>query len=79
MRSDNTVTYLDDGGGFNLPFDKGVMQNIAAPGRNPAPEFFHLLDKRERDRYATTEGTFVWLVVAPCVKRAVVQGMGNIG
>ncbi|KAF8428393.1 hypothetical protein BGX38DRAFT_1278514 [Terfezia claveryi] len=67
MRSDNTVTYLD-GGGFNLPFDERVMQNIGATRQNPALKFFRL--SKNKERYATTKETFAWLVVAPCLKRA---------
>jgi len=67
MRSDNTVTYLD-GGGFNLPFDDHVMQNIAAQRSAPALKYFRL--SPEKNRYETTNGTFAWLVVAPCLKRA---------
>ncbi|RPB19344.1 hypothetical protein L211DRAFT_853263 [Terfezia boudieri ATCC MYA-4762] len=67
MRSDNTVTYLD-GGGFNLPFDDRVMENIGAMSQNPALKFFRL--SKDKERYATTKETFAWLVVAPCLKRA---------
>ena len=67
MRSDNTVTYLD-GGGFNLPFDDRVMQNIAAQRPAPALKYFRL--SPEKDHYEATNGTFAWLVVAPCLKRA---------
>ena len=67
MRSDNTVTYLD-GGGFNLPYDESVMQNIGAQSQNPALKFFRLSTRK--GRYAMTNGTYAWLVVAPCLKRA---------
>lgn len=70
MRSDNTVTYLD-GGGFNLPFDDSVMQNIGAHSQDPALKFFRM--SKEKQRYVTTKGTFAWLVVAPCLKRAGTQ------
>lgn len=66
MRSDNTVTYLD-GGGFNLPFDEDVMQNIADLRPAPALKFFRL--SKDKARYAATNGAFAWLVVAPCLKR----------
>lgn len=64
MRSDHTVMYID-GGGWNLPYDKTHMENVAQHTSR-----FKKADLSEKVWYSDTKNAFAWLVVAPLLKRA---------
>lgn len=64
MRTDNTVIYIDHGG-WNLPYDKTHMENVAQHTNR-----FKKADVTDKVWYSDTKDAFAWLVVAPMLKRA---------